>query len=393
MARQSLIALLGVAGMTVLMTGLVATQLLALNPVVPALAIGCVAMAVLLIALGMGLRRPDLVAFSAVALLLLYALVLIGRTAASLASAAAPAIAGGLLLSLQLGWWTIELESPAHQPAAALWRRGAQIFASSLAGAGLAALIWQASRVHPGASLVFVAVGVLAVLGVVVVFLRIRSGWPAQVPREYPAQLLALESQLYQTRTAARSLPARLLALLGRWVRPENALGVSRQLGGRTRRIGVAGILLLADAVVTVLAIFSTHSRGVQGVSSISFSGTSNVAHVLAFSIVIAGAAVLAALTPYLTSVQGRFSFSKPARRSAGSSLAATSAELDSIRSMCRQAESSGHPGPDLVLYLDAIASRLTSGRRADGGMAVSASSSLRQLDAFVRELERRADA
>jgi hypothetical protein len=378
--------------MAVLMTGLVAFQLLALNPVLPALALGCVATTVLLIALGMGLRRPDLIAFSAIALLLLYALVLIGRTATSLASAAAPAIAGGLILSLQLGWWTIELGSPAHQPAAALWRRGAQIFASSLAGAGFAALLWQTSRLHPGASLVFVPVGILAVLGVVVVYLRIRSRLPAQVPREYPAQLLALESQLYQTRTAARSLPARLLALPGRWVRPENALGVSRQLAGRPRRIGLAGILLLADAVVTVLAIFSTHRRGVLDVSSISFSGTSNVAHVLAFSIVFAGAAVLATLTPYLTSAQGGYSFSKPARRSAGPSLAGTRAELDSIRSMCRQAENSGHPGRELVLYLDSIASRLTPGRLADGSAAVSAKSSLRQLDSLVRELERHAD-
>jgi hypothetical protein len=378
--------------MAVLITGLVAIQLLALNPVLPALAIGCVAMAVLLIALGMGLRRPDLIAFSAVALLLLYALVLIGRTSASLASAAAPAIAGGLLLSLQLGWWTIELGSPAHQPAAALWRRGAQILASSLAGAGLGALIWQASRLRPGASLVFVAVGVLAVLGVVVVFLRISSGWPAQVPMEYPAQLLALESQMNGARTPAKSLPAQVLALLGRWARPEYALGPRRRPPGRSRRIGLAGSLLLADAVVTVLAIFATHKRGVLDVSSISFSGTSNVAHVLAFSIVIAGAAVLAALTPHLTSVPGGFSFSKPARRSAGPSLAGTSAELDSIRSMCRQAENSGHPGPELVLYLDSIASRLTPGRRADRSPTVSAKSSLRLLDSLVRELERRAD-
>lgn len=130
MARPGLIPLLAVTGLAIVLTSLAALQLLILQPVLPAGAIGAGVAAIVSLALAVGLRRPRLIAATEVALLLLYVLVLVGRSASSLASASAPIVAGSIFLSAQLGWWAIELRIPAHEATPAHWNRAGQIGAS-----------------------------------------------------------------------------------------------------------------------------------------------------------------------------------------------------------------------------------------------------------------------
>lgn len=390
MARPGLIPLLTVAGLAIGLTAVVALQLLILQPVFPAVALGVGAIAIIIIAVAIGLRRPRVVTSAEVALLLIYILVLIGRSASSLASASAPLVAGGIFLTAQLGWWAIELRTPAHEATPALWNRASQIGASSLGAAFVAELIWQASRIHPGSGIVFVALGVLATIGVVALYVRITAPqtWVPSIGAPKSSVEPASEPNRY--RTHPMSTRPWLLRRVGSLVRPADIHKPWRSHRSIKTQTLAAILLLVIDVGFTLAAIGSSvHPVTVHGVKS--FASTINAAPGIAFGLIGAAAIILGWLALCLRSFIGPLG---PARSPLPDDppQVSTLTDLETIRTMCRRAWRSGRPDPDLERFLASIGNRLGDSSFKSFATDSPAPATLVQLESTVTNLERIAD-
>jgi hypothetical protein len=388
MARPGLIPLLAIAGLAIGLTAVVAMQLLILQPVFPAVALGVGAIAIISIAVAIGLRRPRAVTSAEVALLLIYVLVLIGRSASSLASASAPIVAGGIFLSAQLGWWAIELRTPAHEATPALWNRASQIGASSLGAAFVAEVIWQASRLRPGSGIVFVAVGVLATIGVVALCVRIAA--PQMPYRGSPKSSVGPGSERNRYRKRPRSTRPWLLGSVGRLVRPADMHKPWPSHRSIKTQTLAAILLLVIDGGFTAAAIGSSvHPVTVHGVKS--FATGINAAPGIALGLIGAAAILLGWLALCLRSFIGP---SEPARSPLpdDSTQASTLTDLETIRTMCRRAWRSGRPDPDLERFLASIGNRLGDNSFKSFAVDSPAPASLVRLESTVANLERTAD-
>jgi hypothetical protein len=390
-ARPGLIPLLAVAGLAIGLTGLVALQLLILQPVLPAVALGSGAIAIIIIVLAIGLRRPRVVTSAEVALLLIYVLVLVGRSASSLASAAAPIVAGGVFLSAQLGWWAIELRTPVHEATPALWNRAGQIGASSLGAAIVAELIWQASRIHPGSGVVFVAVGLLAAIGVVVLYMRITA--PQTEARATAAQKPSFQprSERNRYRKHPRTTRQWLLGALDSLVRPAGTQAPWRSRHSTKVQTFLAIVLLLIDAGFTLVALGSSvQPKIIDGVRS--FVGTGNAAPAIAFGLIGAGAIVLGWLALYLRSRVSPVGSAISHLRDEPPQIS-TLSDLETIRVMCRRAWRSGQSDLELGRFLDSLGTRLADNSLPSVAGDTPPPTFLAQVESTVDQMERVTDA
>ncbi|MGA7172227.1 MAG: hypothetical protein WBZ07_10520 [Candidatus Dormiibacterota bacterium] len=371
MARPGLIPLAVVTSAAILLTGVVSLQLFFLEPVLPPLALGAGALAVIIVALAIAFRLPRIVTAAEAALLLVYILVLVGRSESSPSSAAAPIIAGGLVLSAQASWWAIDLRTTVHEAPSELWRSAAQIGVGALLAAGLAELIWQSSRIHPGRGIAYVVIGLVALIAVVLLFVRV-SARSAETPPSGESGILLQHSWPIGPSGSAAS-------------RGDVQTG-PRGLRAPTPRTWIAGALLVIDAVVTWIAVwrFGGHLSDTGG--TLSFANTINVAPAIAFGVIGAGAVALYWLTTYLSA-------SEPSQREAygrdptETSQPTTLSELDAIRTACQRARSSGGADPELHRMLKEI-----SGRILPNSMVETPGLSIAQLQSRITELERYVD-
>jgi hypothetical protein len=392
MARPGLIPLLVVGGLAIGLTAVVALQLLVLQPVLPAVALGVGAIAMITIAVAIALRRPRVVTSAEVALLLVYILVLIGRSASSLASASAPILAGGIFLSAQLGWWAIELRTPAHEATPALWNRASQIGASSLGAAFVAELIWQASRIHPGSGIVFVALGVLATIGVVALYVRITAPRTWVPSTGAPKSSAEAGSEPNRYRKHPRSTRQRLLGAVGSLVRPADIHKPWRSRSRHSVRLQafLAIVLLVIDTGFTLAVLgTSVHPKIIDGVRS--FVSTGNAAPGIALGLIGAAAIIAGWLALSLRSVVSPLA-ADTSRLADDSPQVSTLTDLETIRTMCRRAWRSERPDPDLERFLASVGNRL--GDKSSESVAADSSgpTSLARLESTLRNLEHIAD-
>jgi hypothetical protein len=386
-ARPALIPLLAVSAFAIWTTGASALQLLILEPVYPGVALAAGAIGILAVAVAIVLRRPRIVTCAELALVFIYVLVLVARPAASLASATAPIIAGGVFLSAQLGWWAIELRTPAHEATAALLNRAGLIGARSLGAAILGELIWQASRVHPGSGVAFLAIGLLAMIGVAAVYLRVTARQAVT-----PPFAMAAESSLQSGPRSHRSRgkPRSIRQLLLSAVRPPDFYPAWRSRRSMKTQSLVAILLLLIDLVFTLGAIGSSvHPQTIDGVRT--FVSTGNAARGIAFGIIGAGAIILGWIALYLRSSISPSS-SATGRPSENSSRAVTLTDLETIRMMCRRLWRSGHPDLDLNQYLDAMGGELAGSYPESVSTDRPAPASVAQVESLLAKLESVAD-
>lgn len=384
MARPTLIPMLPVATVATGLTAVVALQLLILEPVLPAAALGAGAMAIILTMLAIWMRRPRLVTSAVAVLLLIYVLVLIGRSASSLASAAAPIVAGAIFLSTQLGWWAIELRTPAHETAPAVWNRAGQIAAGSVGSALCAALIWQGSRIHPGRSFVFLTVGLAAAIGVILLY-RYICGRQIRVP--VSVSKAAPHKRLMRGHRAISPRPSGLLLRRARHVvRPPDTHSAWQARHTMRAYTFEALALLIVDLGFTLAAIGSNvHPIIVHGVQTAS--STINAAPGISFGVLGAAAIIVGWLSVYLRSIVGPLEFTD-CRPLGDSPQASTLSELETIRTMCRRAWRSGGTDADLNRFLSSLYKRMGADSSHHSSTAGAAGTTLAQVDAIVVELE-----
>lgn len=371
MARPGLIPQLTVGGLAVAVTGLIAVQILNLGPLLPQLALVGGLGAVVAVALAVGLRRPRLVTAAGAGLLMAYALALVDRSDSSVAATSAPVIAGGIVLSIQLGWWATELRTTARESGLDLARRGAQLGASAVVAGLIAEVIWQASRIHLGQGLSFLVFGLLAAIGLAALFLAVYS--LRRPPRRQP--LIARSTM--QPRVIY--LPSRTLSHhkgLSRLIVPADAPLPGRERTGVALRSVIAAVLLLADAAVTAMALHFSGS-----------AQTKNAAPAITLGLIVAGAIVMgwlglsvgALARPVTTFEELSPAKNPPPPTDLGS--------LGVIRSMTRRAWKTGRCDAEFGTYLASLGNHLAEAR----GPA-KAPKSLTEIGTLLADLERGTD-
>jgi hypothetical protein len=392
-ARPGLIPLLAVTGLAIGLTILAALQLLILQPVLPAGAIGAGAAAIVSLALAVGLRRPRIIAATEVALLLLYVLVLVGRSASSLASASAPIIAGSVFLTAQLGWWAIELRTPVHEATPALWNRAGQIGASSLGAALVAELIWQATRIHPGRGIAFLTIGLLAAIGMAALYLRITTQQKAAPSARFSQPSFQPRSGHFRSRRPSTATRHVVFGAVGSVVRPADAHAPWRSRHSVLAQTWVALVLLVLDAGFTLAAIGSSvHFKSAEGIQYESFVGKVNAAPAIALGLIGAAAIILAWLVLYLRSSVSPLgtTINRPVEDAPPIS---TVDDLETIRVMCQRAWNSGKPDLELVRFLDSVGKGLSDNSGASASRDTSPPTSLAEIESIVEQMERVTDA
>lgn len=392
MARSGLMPLLAVSGLAIGLTALAVLQLLVLQPVLLAVATAAGVAAIGGVALAIGLRRPRIIATAEFALLLLYVLVLAGRSVSSLASASAPIVAGSLFLSAQLGWWAIELRTPAQEATPALWNRAGQIGASSLGAAALAELTWQASRIHPGRGIVLLAIGLGAAIGVVGLYL-LSTPHPTVSP-ETPASDPGLESWPENASLRRHQVASRhwLLRALDGLIRPADSYAPWRSHQSLAMRTLVAIALLVIDAGFTLVAIGSNvQYKFVDGVGYDSYGAQANAAPGIALGLIGAAAIILGWLVLYLRSavMPPRTSISSMPDDSPPIN---TLSDLEAIRVMCRRAQRSRRSDPEFERFLDSLGGRLANDSLVSSASDVPSPTPWPQVEFALEKLERLID-
>ncbi|MHB8332769.1 MAG: hypothetical protein ACYDEA_11330 [Candidatus Dormibacteria bacterium] len=125
------------------------------------------------VAIGMAaavwLQRPALGTASTGLLLLSYGLDVTGQPGSGLALSTVGLVAGGAFLALQLGWWAVELRTPAHEDRPAMLREGARIGAAAAGFALAAEGAVLLTRIPVGSGIIVVLVGVASLAAIVVV--------------------------------------------------------------------------------------------------------------------------------------------------------------------------------------------------------------------------------
>ncbi|MHB1640890.1 MAG: hypothetical protein ACYCUD_13840 [Candidatus Dormibacteria bacterium] len=152
-------------------------QLSLLGSVLPVVALATPFVVAIGMAAAVWLQRPALVTASTGLLLLSYGWDMTGHAGSGLAMSTVGLVAGGAFLTLQLGWWAVELRTPAHESRSAMLREAARIgtAAVSVALAAEGAMLLTQFRVGSGIEVVLVGVASLAAMVVVAIVLAIAQ--------------------------------------------------------------------------------------------------------------------------------------------------------------------------------------------------------------------------
>ena len=144
-------------------------ELSLLGSVLPGLALALPFVVAISVAVAIWLQRPALVTTATGLLLLSYGLDVTGRAGSGLSMSTVGLVAGGAFLTLQLGWWAVELRTPAHENRSAVLREAARIGAAAVGVALAAEGAVLLTRIPVGAGIAVVLVGVASLVAVVIV--------------------------------------------------------------------------------------------------------------------------------------------------------------------------------------------------------------------------------
>ncbi len=158
-----------VGGVATVLACAIGFQLSLLGSVLPALALATPFVVAIGMAMAVWLQRPALVTASTGLLLLSYGLDVSGQARSGLALSTVGLVAGGAFLALQLGWWAVELRTPAHEDLAAMLREAARTGAAAVGVALAAEGAVLLTRIRVGAGIIVVLVGVASLAAIIVV--------------------------------------------------------------------------------------------------------------------------------------------------------------------------------------------------------------------------------
>ncbi|MHB8313776.1 MAG: hypothetical protein ACYDD0_10850, partial [Candidatus Dormibacteria bacterium] len=245
------------------------------------------------VAIGMAaavwLQRPALGTASTGLLLLSYGLDVTGQPGSGLALSTVGLVAGGAFLALQLGWWAVELRTPAHEDRPAMLREGARIGAAAAGFALAAEGAVLLTRIPVGSGIIVVLVGVASLAAIVVVAVVLGA---SQAP---PAT--AIDPSVWLEPVPSRSTgrqPTRWSKVRGRAL--QAAKGAPLTTFRRRSRQSMAtttglSLLLLAVAALVVLTalnpVTQPSSTVPAAVRSADITATGELAVLVAGAIVL----------------------------------------------------------------------------------------------------------
>ncbi|MGA9774728.1 MAG: hypothetical protein WBU92_02285 [Candidatus Dormiibacterota bacterium] len=368
-----------VGGVATILAFAIGFQLSLLGSVLPVLALAIPFAAAIAMAAAVLLQRPALATTATGLLLLSYGLVVTGRSGSIVAISTVGLVAGGTFLTLQLGWWAVELRTPAHEDQPAILREAARVTTAAVAVALAAEIAVLIAEIPIGAGVVAVIVGVTSLAAVVTVAIVLAAS-------EAPATA--------GTTRVAGAAPAPFRAggppsnpwsrLLG-WARRTTVgspltLSRPRSRQDMAATTGLTLLLLGADALVVLLGLAahltSATARAVRSTDSTA---------VAELAVLMTGAVLLNWLVRLLMHL------SRPAELRADSvpqrgAPPETPSELDLIAHACRNVSPGTRLTGDLQRMLVALATKVGEPGLAD---QLAASGGGTASDALARQVLR----
>ncbi len=343
-----------VGGVATVLACAIGFQLSLLGSVLPALALATPFVVAIGMAMAVWLQRPALVTASTGLLLLSYGLDVSGQARSGLTLSTVGLVAGGAFLALQLGWWAVELRTPAHEDLAAMLREAARTGAAAVGVALAAEGAVLLTRIRVGAGIIVVLVGVASLAAIIVVAVILGA---SQAP---PATAIdpSVSLEPAPSRSTGRR-PTRWSKIRGRAL--QAARGAPLTTLRRRSRQSIAtttglSLLLLAVAALVVLTaldpVIQPSSTVRAAVRSADITATGELA------VLLAGAIVLNWLVRLLLQL------SRPALRGVLPSAsphdaADLPAELELIAHACRNVSSRARLTGDLQRMLVSLATQV----------------------------------
>ncbi len=278
-----------VGGVATVLACAIGFQLSLLGSILPVVALATPFVVAIGMAAAVWLQRPALVTASTGLLLLSYGLDVTGQAGSGLAISTVGLVAGGAFLALQLGWWAVELRTPAHEDRSAMLREAARIGAAAVGFALAAEGAILLTRIPVGAGIIAVLVGVASLAAIVVVAVVLGA---SQAP---PAT--AIDPSVWLEPVPSRSTgrqPTRWSKIRGRALRAAKGAPLttfrhrSRQSTATTT--GLSLLLLAAAALVVLTAlnpVTQPSSTVRAAVRSADLTATGELAVLLAGAIVL----------------------------------------------------------------------------------------------------------
>ncbi len=278
-----------VGGVATVLACAIGFQLSLLGSVLPVLALATPFVVAIGMAAAVWLQRPALVTASTGLLLLSYGLDVSGQGGSGLALSTVGLVAGGAFLALQVGWWAVELRTPAHEDLAAMLREAARTGAAAVGVALAAEGALLLTRIRVGAGIIVVLVGVASLAAIIVVAVVLGA---SQAP---PAT--AIDPSVWLEPVPSRSTgrqPTRWSKIRGRTLRAARGAPLttfrhrSRQSTATTT--GLSLLLLAAVALVVLTAldpVIQPSSTVRAAVRSADLTATGELAVLLAGAIVL----------------------------------------------------------------------------------------------------------
>ncbi|MHB8331901.1 MAG: hypothetical protein ACYDEA_06860 [Candidatus Dormibacteria bacterium] len=290
---------LAVGGIATILACAIGVQLGLLGSVLPVVALAVPFAVAVSMAAAVLLQRPALVTATAGLLLLDYGLVLTGRAGSGLAISTVGLVAGGTFLTLQLGWWAVELRTPAHEEAAVIWRDASWVAMAAVAVGLSAELAMLATRIAVGVGVIMVIVGVLSLAAIVAVAARLAARqassttWESITGRAH----IELSAAVGPTVSSWSRVTRRIRnAVVGSPLAPSRVRS-RRSMAATT---GLSLCLLAVAAIVAVTALGSA----AHPTSAVPGSGRSaNITGVVELAILFTGAVLLNWLVRLLLNV------------------------------------------------------------------------------------------
>ncbi len=361
-----------VGGVATILALAIGFELSLLGPVLPVLALAIPFLAAIGLAAAVLVQRPALVTAAAGLLLLSYGLVVTGRSGSILAISTVGLVAGGTFLTLQMGWWAVELRTPAHEDQAAILHEAARITTAAVAVGVAAESALLFAQIQVGAGVAMVIIGV-ASLACIVIVAAVLAAAQTPAPTGSPRVDWVVPAP---SRTGGR--PTNPWSRLLRWVR-RAAVGSPltpsrpRSIQGMAATTGLS-LLLLGAVVVVVLLGLAAHvtSQTPLGVRSTDLRAVADLA------VLMTGAVLLNWLVRLLLHLSRPAQLgARPVRRRRDTP--ATPSELDLIAHACRNVSPEDSLTDDLQRMLVALATQFGEPSLADqlagsgGGTAADA--------------------
>jgi hypothetical protein len=167
MDRSSVIRSLAIGSAAIGLTCVIGIELVVVGPLVPRLGAYLLLVAIAAVVVAVLLQRPALVTLGTSLLLLTYATALVGRSSPGVAMRTVGVVAGGIFLVAELGWWLVDLRTPAHEDMAAIGRQASRYGVAAVGVGVLAEVALQMSRIPLGRGVEFSIIGVLSLAGIV----------------------------------------------------------------------------------------------------------------------------------------------------------------------------------------------------------------------------------